>query len=129
MRLARFHGDGAMSEFAQHTVGHGMERVFARTDVRNGELALLVAASPEFIVLGIGLPVDLPRRCDPTGPNPWRGVGRMREAHEQIGRLRAGHLRIAELQPASYRGTLTRTWIINASNPVIRPLRGLLGRL
>ena len=66
-RLARLDGDVGLRVLAEHAIGERVQGVVARTDVRDGEAAMVVAASPELVVLGVGLPVDRPRRAGAPG--------------------------------------------------------------
>ena len=66
-RLARLDGDVGLRVLAEHAVGERVQGVVARTDVRDGEAAMVVAAGPELVVLGVGLPVDRPRRAGAPG--------------------------------------------------------------
>ena len=62
-RLARLDGDIGLRVLAEQAIGERVQGVAARADIRDGEAALIVAARPELVVLGVGLPVDESRRA------------------------------------------------------------------
>src|SRR5438105_4166044 len=57
-RFSRLHRQVGPRKFAKNPVGDGVKRVFALANFRNGELAVTIAAHPEFIIFGVVLPID-----------------------------------------------------------------------
>ena len=63
-------------ELAEYAVGKRVQGVRARADVRDREVPVVVAADPELIVLGVGLPVDRPAaRASRAGRVARRCIG------------------------------------------------------
>ena len=81
---------------------------------------------PELVVLGVGLPVDRPRRAGRAGTSNRRRVGGVCEANQQVGRRASGLLRVVQDEPARDVGAIAPARIIDARDPVVRPARGSL---
>lgn len=50
------------SEFTKDAGGDGVERIIARANIRNGELALGVSTGPELVKFSVALPIHLRRK-------------------------------------------------------------------
>src|SRR5688572_937977 len=111
--------DVAPCVLAQYAVRHRVQHVTSGANIRDGELTLLIAANPELVMPGIGLPVNLTRLGRASRATCGRSVRRMRESHEEVRRLRAWHLWVAERYLPMHRTALALVRVIDACHPVV----------